>query len=527
MKRFAELYTALDTANSPRAKIAVLTDYFRQALPEDAIWAIHLLVGKRLRRIISPEQLREWALEFTEIPAWLFEESCNIVGDLTETATLILPPVEHSHDIPLHVWMEQTLLPLREKEETIQKSEILAAWKQMNQEQRLVFNLLLTGRFRINLSERTLVKALGRHSGIAETVLTYRLTQSWQPIAEDFHRLLAPDTGDTQMSQPYPFHPASPLETTLEDLGHIDEWRVEWKWEGLRAQLIKRADEVFLWSGECALVTEKFPKLQEAATSLPDGTVLDGILVPWYDEKPLNAAELQRRMRRKNLTKALLQEIPVRFIAFDLLEQDSNDIRDREFSRRQEELALLTADLDDSRGWLSPQVFVTNWPELRCLRKEARERGAGGLILKRLTSPYHTEKNQKDWLVWKVEPFMVSALLIYAQRIQRPPGKLCMEFTFAVWDQDRLVPLAKASDGLTDEEIQEINEFIRQNTLDRFGPVRSVKPELVFEIAFDGIQKSARRKSGVTVCDPRIVCWQREKKAEGADTLEKVQNFVC
>jgi DNA ligase-1 len=423
--------------------------------------------------------------------------------------------------------MEQTLLALGEKDETTQKSEILAAWKQMNQEQRLVFNLLLTGRFRVSLSERTLIKALSRSSGIAETVLTYRLTQPWKPTVEDFHRLLAPDTDDARSSQPYPFHLASPLKGKVEDLGTINEWHVEWKWEGMRIQLVKRADEVVIWSRDYSLVTDKFPEFKEITASLPDGTVLDGMLVPWRNEKPLNAAELQRRIRRKNLTKAILQEIPVRFMVFDLLEKDGYDIRDREFSWRKEQLDVLITALTGNQIQHSPEVNASDWAAFACIRTKAREKGASGLMLKHLTSPYHTGRNQQDWWKWQVDPFVVNAVLIYAQRIQGPPGKLCMGFTFAVWDQDRLVPFAKASDGLTDEEILEIDEFIRQNTLDRFGPVRSVKPELVFEVAFDGIQKSARHKSGVMVREPRIISWQKDKKAEEADTLERVQEFIC
>ena len=527
MKRFAELCTALDTASSQRAKVSALTHYFRHTPPEDAIWAIHLLIGQRFRRVVSPERLRDWALELAKIPAWLFEESYNTVGDLTETATLILPPAAHSAEIPLHVRMEQTLFPLSEKDETTQKTEIFAAWKQMNQEQRLVFNLLLSGRFRISLSKRTLIKALSRYSGIAETVLTYRLTQPWKTTPEDFQRLLAPETDDARSSQPYPFHLASPFNGKVEDLGNINKWHVEWKWEGVRVQLVKRVDKVFFWSREQALVTDKFPEFREIAASLPNGTVLDGMLVPWHDKKPLNVAELHRRMRRKNLTKALLQEIPVQFVVFDLLEKDGHDIRDREFSWRKEQLDFLMAALSGTQIQCSPEVIASDWAAFACIRAKAREQGASGLMLKRLTSPYHAGRNQQDWWKWQVDPFVVNAVLIYAQRIQGSPGKLCMEFTFAVWNRDRLVPFAKASSGLTDDEVQEINKFIRQNTLDRFGPVRSVKPELVFAVAFDSIQRSARHKSGVTVRAPRIIRWQREKNPKEADTLETVQQFVC
>jgi DNA ligase-1 len=328
------------------------------------------------------------------------------------------------------------------------------------------------------------------------------------------------------MSLPYPFHLAYPLEGNVEDVGNVHEWHVEWKWEGLRAQIVKREGEVWIWAKDKTLITDKLPELQEFGRAFPDGTVIDGTIVPWRKNVPVNVAELQRRIRRKRVSKALLQEIPVRFMAFDLLEYDRQDIREKAFSWRKEQLAALISEVSHSLLQLSPEVLASDWSTFAEMRENARKIGAGGLMIKRLDSPYHAGRKRGDWWKWNADPFRVNAVLLYAQRGQGQHAHLYTEYTFGVWDGERLVSFARTGSGLTEAEIQEVDRFVRQNTMERFGPVRSVQPELVFEIAFEGIQASTRHKSGVTVRSPRISRWQRDKKKEEADTLGILRGLI-
>jgi DNA ligase-1 len=526
MKLFASLFTALDETTKTNAKIDALVEYFKAAPPEDAIWTVSFLIGRKPRQIVPTRKLMQWAAEFAAIPAWLFDACYDVVGDLAETITLVLPDGAGAGDRPLHVWVEQYLLPLRKKDEADQREAILKAWQQMSNPQRFVWNKLITGGFRVGVSQKSVTRALARCSGIAESVIAHRLMGNWQPHKDYFAKILTADTRDADISRPYPFYLAYPLDESFEKLGDVRQWQAEWKWDGIRAQLIKREEQVFIWSRGEELVTDKYPEIDTAAALLPDGTVIDGEILSWKEKRVQHFSELQRRIGRKTVGRKLLQEVPVVLMAYDLLEYEGRDIRAKELTWRNSKLAELMSRISDDRIMHSPKVAGQDWRELEASKDQARDRGVEGLMLKRKDSPYGVGRRRGDWWKWKVDPLTIDAVLIYAQRGHGRRSGLYTDYTFAVWDNGSLVPFAKAYSGLTDEEIRRVDQFIHRNTIERFGPVRSVKPELVFEIAFEDIRRSTRHKSGVAVRFPRMARWRTDKTIQDADSLETIKALI-
>jgi DNA ligase-1 len=526
MKRFSRLYTALDETTATNEKVAALVEYFVSAPPADAAWAVHFLIGRRPKRLVSAPRLRMWAAEEAGVPGWLFEESYHAVGDLAETITLLLPPTEDSSELPLAYWVEKRLLRLQGEDEDAQHEMMLESWRQLGSKERFVWNKLITGSFRVGASQQLVIRALGQMSGVPEGVLSHRLMGTWDPTPEFFERLTAADTRDADISRPYPFFLAYPLETEPEALGDPADWIAEWKWDGIRAQFIRRAGLTFLWSRGEELLAGRFPEVEEAGALLPDGSVIDGELLPWVDGAPLPFAQLQRRIGRKNVGRKILDDVPVALIAYDLLEDAGTDIRSLSLRERRERLTSLLGKLPGERVILSTAVPVLDWPAAAHARLKARELGAEGLMLKRLDSAYGVGRRRGDWWKWKVDPLSVDAVLIYAQPGSGKRAGLYTDYTFGVWEGDHLVPFAKAYTGLTDEEIRKVDAYIRRNTLEKFGPVRTVKPELVFELAFEGIQRSSRHKSGIAVRFPRMARWRTDKKAEEADTIETVRGLL-
>jgi DNA ligase-1 len=527
MRAFAGLYAALDETNATGEKVAALVEYLRAAPPGDAAWAVHFLSGRRPKRLVGNASLRAWAAAEAGIPDWLFEESYHTVGDLAETITLLLPDTGASSDLPLSHWVEERLLGLRGQAEEVQRAELLRAWRELGRRERYVWNKLITGSFRVGASVRLVVRALAEVSGVDEGTIAHRLMGAWDPSPEFFQRLVASDTRDADVSRPYPFYLAYPLEQAPASLGPAADWLAEWKWDGIRAQLIRRAGRTFLWSRGEELLSGRFPEVEEAGALLPEGTVLDGELLPWMDEAPLPFAQLQRRVGRKTLGRQILSEVPVVLVGYDLLEAGGQDLRDRPLAERRDRLAaLLAATPSAGRLRLSPAVEAGDWSAVEAARGRARETGAEGLMLKRRASAYGVGRRRGDWWKWKVEPHSVDAVLIYAQPGSGRRAGLYTDYTFGIWDGDRLVPFAKAYTGLTDEEIRKVDAFVRRNTLEKFGPVRTVKPELVFELAFEGIQRSTRHKSGIAVRFPRMARWRTDKRPEEADTLETVRGLI-
>jgi DNA ligase-1 len=527
VKAFADLYRRLDETTSTNRKIAAMADYFERTPPEDAIWAVRFLIGRKPRQVVPTRKLMTWAAELAAVPEWLFEASYDVVGDLAETITLLLPKTEQSSEGPLHQWVEQHLLPLGEMELEARRRFILKAWETMDGPQRFVWNKLITGGFRVGVSRRLVVRALARVSGVEAAVITHRLMGDWPPTAATFQKLLAADTRDADLSRPYPFYLAYPLEEPPDGLGPREDWQVEWKWDGIRGQIIRRAGEVFIWSRGEELVTAKYPEIAADAARLPEGTVLDGEILPWKDGRPLPFAELQRRIGRKRVGRKLLAEVPVAFLAYDLLESAGRDWREKPLARRRKDLAATIATRAESRLVLSPSVAAPSWEALAALHAESRRRGVEGFMLKRHASVYQVGRRRGDWWKWKIDPFTVDAVMIYAQRGHGRRAGLYTDYTFAVRQGENLVPFAKAYSGLSDAEIRKVDRYIQRNTVDRFGPVRAVRPELVFEIAFEGIRPSTRHKSGVAVRFPRIARWRRDKSAAEIDTIETLQALLA
>jgi DNA ligase-1 len=526
MKRFAALYSALDETTKTNLKVDALADYLHTVPPEDAIWALSFLMGRKPRQPVPTSRLRQWAAQEAGIPDWLFDASYDLVGDLAETIALLLPAGTAAEDRPLHHWVERNLLKLREFPEDRQREAVISVWRQMDRLQRFVWNKLITGGFRVGVSQKLVTIALSRVSGLPEAVLAHRLMGDWTPEPSFYRRLISSETGDADISRPYPFFLAYPLEGTPEDLGPAAEWQAEWKWDGIRAQVVRRQGRTFIWSRGEELITDKFPEISAAAQALPDGTVVDGEILAWKDGRPLGFAALQQRIGRKLLGPNVLQAVPVVLMAYDLLEWNGTDVREQELTRRHTWLDAAILALHDPRIERSPAVAATSWPEIGQLKEDARRRGVEGLMLKRRSSPYRVGRRRGDWWKWKVDPLTVDAVLTYAQRGHGKRSGLFTDYTFSVWDGDRLVPFAKAYSGLTDAEIREVDRFIRSNTIERFGPVRSVKPELVFEIAFEEIRKSSRHRSGVAVRFPRIARRRPDKTVAEADCIQTIKGLL-
>ncbi|SDL24938.1 DNA ligase-1 [Catalinimonas alkaloidigena] len=524
MKQFAQLYQQLDQTNKTNKKVAILKEYFQTANDADKIWTIALFSHRRPRRQVNTTQLRQWATEAADIPLWLFEESYHVVGDLAETVALLLPPPDSTSDRSLSEWIDwlQTLSAMPEPE---RKEALVSAWREQTPAERMVFTKLLTGNFRIGISRNLMERALAEATEVEKASLSHRLMGNWQPGETSFEQLILQEDADEDHSRPYPFFLAHPVEEP-ETLGEPNAWQAEWKWDGIRSQTIKRNDTLYIWSRGEELVTDKYPELAPLGDYLPEGTVIDGELLPFRDGRPLPFGILQTRIGRKTLTPKLLKEAPVVIYAYDLLEWQGESLRSQPLHERRAMLERLVEDVHLPILHLSPKVPSVSWEALRELRSTAREFGAEGLMLKRLESPYRVGRQRGDWWKWKVEPLTIDGVLVYAQRGTGRRADLYSDYTFAVWDGPNLVPFTKAYSGLTDAEMRRVDAFVKRNTREKFGPVRTVTPKLVFELAFEGIQASKRHKSGVALRFPRILRWREDKPKEEADTLETLQEML-
>jgi DNA ligase-1 len=533
MRRFAALYRELDQSTATLAKRAALVRYFRQAGAEDAVWALRLLSGGKIGgaklRIASSAELRAWVSAQTGVPAWLIDDSYAHVGDLAETLTLLLDDtVAGGADLPLHVWIEQRLLPVANTEEAMRRAVVVEAWTTLPAAERLVFNKLLTGSLRVGVSQRTVQQALAEVSGVDIALIAQRMLGDWPATVAFYRGLLSTEEGAQDASRPYPFFLASPLEAAPATLGAIGEWSLEWKWDGIRLQLIRRRGETALWSRGEERLDGRFPEIEAAAHTLPRDCVIDGELLAWRDgAAPLPFAALQTRIQRKKPGSKSLAEAPVRMLAYDVLELDGEDLRARRLDERRALLATLLAQHGDSRIALSAAVDVADWEAAAALRESARSRGVEGLMLKRRSSGYQIGRRRGDWWKWKVDPLTIDAVLIYAQSGHGRRSTLFTDYTFAVWHDDQLVPVAKAYSGLDDAEVLKLDRWIRANTIERFGPVRSVTALQVFELGFEAVNRSARHKSGIAVRFPRILRWRHDKPPAEADRLETLQALAA
>ena len=529
VKHFANLFAALDGTTKTTAKLAALTQYFETAPEADRVWTIAILSGRRPKRSVTATELRLWAAEAAGIPDWLFEESYTVVGDLAETIAHLLPPPQTAADHQsLSQWIA-SLIALTGQPATTRKTAILAAWHSLAAEERFIFNKLITGGFRMGVSQGLMTKALARATGIDDASIAHRLMGDWSPATTRFADLIAPDT-NIGSSRPYPFALASALDGAPDALGPLEDWIAEWKWDGIRGQLVSRPGAFALWSRGEDLITDRFPEFGPLADFLPPGTVIDGEVLAWdmAANRPQLFAALQTRINRKTVPKKLLIDAPARMLAYDLLEDAGMDLRSAPLSLRRARLGQIIGNLDPKLGLaLSPQITAPDWPSLAAIRATARDLRAEGLMVKRASSPYHTGRKRGDWWKWKLDPMTVDAVMIYAQAGHGRRANLYTDFTFAVRDGNELVPFTKAYSGLTDAEFGQISAWVRKNTLERFGPVRRVPPELVFELAFEGIQASPRHKSGIALRFPRMLRWRHDKGPDEIDTLDTLKALLA
>ncbi|HEY0878654.1 MAG TPA: ATP-dependent DNA ligase [Zeimonas sp.] len=544
MKRFADLYAQLDATMSTTRKVDAMAHYFTDAPAEDAAWAAYFLAGGRPRRLIPARALVDAVLRTSALPEWLFAESYDAVGDLAETVALLLPEPEHRVERGLAEWMTKHVLPLRGTPPADTESAIVGMWQSLDAHERFVLNKLLTGEFRVGVSRQLVLRALARAFDVDEKRLAHRFVGyadgTHEPDASAFRALVSPDDADggASLGHPYPFFLSHPLQQPPEALGDVADWIVEWKWDGIRAQLVRRGGQAWMWSRGEELVTERFPEVIDAAHALPDGTVLDGELLAWDADaaRPLPFATMQRRIGRLKLGPKLLREAPVALLAFDLLEHEGEDIRETPLEQRRARLESIVAPIAGPTLLLSRRIDAPDWDTLARLRKDSRSRSVEGMMLKRAQSVYGVGRTKSvavgDWWKWKIDPLSVDCVLVYAQPGHGRRASLYTDYTFAVWsgpsgDPARtLVPFAKAYSGLTDEEIREVDATVRRTTIERFGPVRVVAPTMVFELGFEGIQRSARHRSGIAVRFPRMLRRRPDKPVDEADTLQALRALL-
>ncbi|WP_018986059.1 ATP-dependent DNA ligase [Methylophilus methylotrophus] len=572
MKAFADLYNRLDATTSSNAKLAALRDFFSAAAPEDAAWAVYFLAGGRPRQLVPTKLLRELTLSVAGLPEWLFEESYHAVGDLAETMALLLPESSHTSDEGLATWVEHKLLPLRGLAPQVLTLQLIPLLQQLDQRSKMVCIKLITGSFRVGVSKLLVTRALAAVADIDAKRIAQRLVGytdlSARPTAAHYQKLIAAvnqECEERSEGQPYPFFLAHPLQLPTDEfaaaIGSPEQWQVEWKWDGIRAQLVKRDGQLWVWSRGEELVTDHFPELQVLASQLPDGTVIDGELVVWkhapapgteVDPEQIKHqtnvqsqasqsqgqvqpfALLQQRIGRKTLNAKILENLPVVILAYDLLEWQGEDWREQAQSIRREQLEKIVATCMQPQLQISPLITGGSWQDLDRQRQASRSLGVEGFMLKRKDARYGVGRT-KDvgvWWKWKIDPYTADAVLIYAQTGHGRRASLYTDYTFAVWDSPednpdrKLVPFAKAYSGLTDAEMREVDAIIRKTTVEKFGPVRSVTPTMVFELGFEGISLSSRHKSGIAVRFPRMLRWRQDKPVAEADTLQTLQALL-
>jgi DNA ligase-1 len=590
MERFARLYDAIDRTTSTNAKVDAMAAYFQSAPAADAAWAVFFLTGRRLKRLLPYSSINSWTLSATGLAPWILDECYAIVGDGAETAALVLDqlPSAPSEDLPLSKWVEDRILPLKGLDPPAQEARVTAWWRTLDRLQRYIFLKLVTGELRVGVSQTLVVRALGQAAQLPPATIAARIMGEWSPTPDWYAALLSHERTDDDRSRPYPFFLASPLGDPIETLGDPSGWLVEWKWDGIRAQLVKRGGVVHLWSRGEELITHRFPEITAAASRLPDGTVLDGEVLAFRHGRPLPFSALQQRIGRQKQVAQLVRAVPVVFMTYDILEDQGIDVRGLpQVERRarleallqpentgdqvrlkpdtttesevrlkpdtttESEIRLKPDTTTESEGRLkpdttteageavvsgfsrtlgvlrpSPLITAASWADLAALREESRARGVEGLMLKRVTSQYGVGRKRGDWWKWKIDPFTIDAVLIYAQPGSGRRASLLTDYTFGVWHQGELVPIAKAYSGLSNDEIAEMDRWIRRHTRERFGPVRHVEPVHVFELGFEAIARSTRHRSGIAVRFPRMLRWRTDKKAEDADTLETVQKLL-
>jgi len=522
MKAFVDLYQQLDSSSGQKAKVEYLAAFFQNHPNSDGLWALALLSGQMGGRRLNSSVLKQLCMKEAQLSDWLFAECYSVAGDLAETLTHLFPePKVRSLEGNLSDWM-CAIEEQRGKPPEQQQAFVLAAWRSMPHSTRFVFNKLITGGFRIGVSKGLIVQALSKVTGQDPEHIQYRLTGNWQPQTSEWTSLLLDSNQLADVSKPYPFFLAHPYQPETPE-ENPEDWQVEWKWDGIRCQWVHRQGHSFLWSRGEELITAAFPELTDGALPLKGNWVLDGELLPGKPGAWKPFSELQRRINRKRMSPTLLQQVPVGFMAYDLLEWNGQDLRSWPLNQRR---ALLEKEWQEQPRLAVSPAWIGGFDLWTQKRQEAEQQGAEGIMLKRIRSAYGVGRKRGDWWKWKVEPRSFDAVLTYAQRGHGNRANLFTDFTFGVWSNGELLTVAKAYSGLTSAELTELSRFVSKHSLDSFGPVRRVEPLLVFEIGFDGIQESTRHKSGIALRFPRIFRWRRDKKPEQADSLEALKAMI-
>ncbi len=528
MREFAELFHDLDGMTKTGDRIDRMSDYFRDTDPKDAGWAAWFLAGNRIKGAVRTGELREWVAHRANLPLWLLEESYERVGDLAETISLLVRGDPQAVPMSLSEIVEQILYPLVSADSLESQDILLGVWNKLRPIDLLPFHKLLTGGFRIGVSRGNLCKALAVVADVEPAVISQRISGEWDPRVKTFDRIVGEGRAEDAWCRPFPFCLASPLQEEAETLGDHKDWWAEWKWDGIRCQLLSEEGRGMLWTRGDESAGESFPELLEMIPHLPKGLVLDGEILAWGTDGLRSFNRLQKRLGRKQPGPSLLKKEPVQFMAYDLLKLEEKDLRELPFEQRRKSLENLINSL--SAGFplrISPRVTAESWEDLTEARLESRDRGVEGLMLKRMDSIYSSGRVKGDWYKWKVDPFVADMVVVGAQMGHGKRSNLYSDYTLAVLDaHGELVTVAKAYSGLSDEELKEVDRFVRKNITGKFGPVRSVKPEIVFEIAFEGARTSGRHKSGVALRFPRIQSWRKDKTPAEVDTLENLLGYA-
>ena len=527
LKLFAEMVSEISTSTKTNDKLQSLINYFGTAPGADKVWIIAIFSGRRPRRAVNSRLMREWCTEILKIPDWLFNECYHTVGDLSETLALLLPETKKADHVNENLadYLQQ-FIGIEKEDEEIKKKFIVQSWNQMDRDERFVFNKLITGSFRIGVSQKTIVNALSKVVDLTPSVIAHRISGNWDPSTTSFNDLLSESTSVSDFSKPYPFYLAYALDDDVAHLGPTIEWQAEWKWDGIRGQIIKRNHELFVWSRGEELMTDKFPEYFILKDLLPDGVVLDGEIIPSVDGNPLPFSVLQTRIGRKNVGRKQLLEAPISFFAYDLLEYNYEDWREKPLVERREKLEEIILPIENNAIQISEIIPFDSWEDLAGLRKKSRAMNSEGIMLKRKNSDYKVGRKRGDWWKWKIDPLTIDCVMVYAQKGSGRRSNVYTDYTFAVRDGDKFITFTKAYSGLTDKEFAQVDHFVKRNSIEKFGPVRTVKPELVFEIAFEGIAASNRHKSGVALRFPRMSRWRKDKTVDEINTMDDLKEML-
>ena len=539
LNKFSKLFEDLDSNNSSNKKVNSLTKYFKLNNNLNNILTIYLLIGKKNKRFISGKSLREYYANIYKIPKWLIDECYSKVGDSAEVIALLLQDkiLEKNikDDISLNELINEILPKLKKFDENKKKLYIKSLWEKISKDNQLIFNKILSGTFRIGVSKGLVVKAISNMTGVDESIILHRLMGELEPIEETYMFLINQKLEQKELDyKPYPFQLANTFDERIKETISVDKYQFESKWDGIRSQIIKRSNNISIWTRGEELVNKTFPELIKIISHFKNDFVLDGEILIWDENKnrPKNFSLLQKRLGRKSPSLKIQKDLPVVFMAYDILEINGKDIRSKILSERRNILEKSFSNLISEDKSIIGKIKITklhqisNWIDLEEVKNSARKSNTEGLVIKDKQSEYVPGRKKGNWWKYKIDPMQLDGILIYARPGSGKRADLYTDYSFGIWEDNKLVKFANAYSGLNNEEIRELDKWIRRNTLEKFGPVRSVKPELVFEISFDNIQISKRHKSGIALRFPRITKWRRDKNIMEADNLENALKMI-